>query len=206
MITKRIFAEQVLRLINGGDYPTSNPIDERDVYLYGEQCLNYLLEKHLNLYGDDISSEFISTYEAVPILRNTVRNKLYSELPSQLVSLKGGRGLRQISTSQDEENVFIPINSGDDGVYRGLEASNLGGQIGYWLEGSKVLYKNMPDYFEGKTVMIKMISSLSSIDEDERIMIPASVEKEFIDMVVAMMKGARFTPKDEIADNNDSVQ
>lgn len=205
MITKKILAEKILRRVFGGDLPSTKPFDERDIYLQAETCYSYLVEKYLNLYGEDIQGEFISVYEAVPVLKNTVRNRLYSTLPAQLISIRSTRnisGLRQVQGSQDEYGAFIPMRSGDATVFYGLEASGLGGSVGYFLESDKIIYENMPAYYENKTVLVKMISSIYSLDEDAFIPIPASVEVEFEDLIYARITGIKQVKEDNIPDNN----
>ncbi|HLG34039.1 MAG TPA: hypothetical protein VI757_04105 [Bacteroidia bacterium] len=208
MISKGILAEKILRKINGGDYPTSNKVDIRDVYLEMEACRNYLIQKYLIQSGDEISSEFISVFEEVPVLKNTNRDRLYAQLPAQLVSLniKGASGshigLRQVSGVKDEYNVFLPMNSGDAGVHYGLESSNLIGGIGYWLENDKIIFENMPAYYEGKNVMVKMISAIQGLGEDDFVPVPAAVETELEDMIFERMIGMKAVPEKKITDNN----
>ena len=59
----------------------------------------------------------------------------------------------------------------------------------------------MPALFDGKTVMVKMISSIYSLDEDEYIPIPASVEVELEDMIFERLLMMYQTKEDRIPDN-----
>lgn len=207
MVTKSILAEKILRKIYGGDYPNSAPVKKQDVYLAIESARNSLIQKLLNQSQDDISSEFESVFESVPVLKNINRERFYSVLPAQLISLviKGnssnGIGVRQISGMADEYDVFIPLNSNDSGVFYGLEAGGLGGKIGYWIEGNNVIYENLPYYFENKTVLIKMISSIYSLGEDDFVPIPAGEELNLEDLVFQRMTGMKETPNKKNADN-----
>lgn len=210
MITKEILGEKILRRINGGDPTTAVNVDVRDIYLEIEASRNSLIQELLNASANDISSEFETTYENIPVLKDTNRDRFYSILPAQLISLviKGNSsnsiGVRQISGMADEYDVFIPMNSNDTGVFYGLEAGHLGGKVGFWIEGSKVLYENLPYYWEGKTVLIKMISSIYSLPEDSFIPIPAGVEKKLEEMVYEAMMKMRITPISKLADNTAS--
>ena len=210
MITKEILGEKILRRINGGDPTTAVNVDVRDIYLEIEASRNSLIQELLNSTSNDISSEFETTYENVPVLKDVNRNRFYSTLPSQLISLviKGNssnsKGVRQISGMQDEYSVFIPTNSNDTGVFYGLEAGNMGGKVSFWVEGNKVFYENMPYYYENKTVLIKMISSIYSLPEDAFIPIPAGVEKKLEEMVYTSMMAMRGTPVSKNADNTAS--
>jgi hypothetical protein len=208
MITKAILGEKILRRIYGGDPPQSAGVDMRDIYLSIETARNSLIQKILNGSQNDISSEFESVYENVVVLKNTNRDRFYSTLPAQLISLniKGNTnnsiGVRQISGMKDEYDVFIPMNSNDTGVFFGLEAQSLHGKIGFWVESNKVIYENMPYYWENKTVLIKMISSVFDLPEDAFIPIPAGVEEELENLVYAKMMAMRGTPVDKLADAN----
>ncbi len=205
MITKKVIGEKILRRINGGDYELSSKIKKQDVYLALETSYSDVVQEYVNGNDEFVTSEFVTTYENVPVLKNINRNKLYSVLPAQLISLKSGKGLRQISGLQDEQAVFIPQNSGDEGLFSGLEASNIAGAVGYWLEGSTIIYKNMPAYYEGKNVMVKMISSIYSLDESDYIPMPAGLEGKLEDTVLQRLMIEKQIPEDKVADNNPNV-
>jgi len=211
VITKEILAEKILRRIYGGDFSTSADVDSRDVYLAIETSRNSLIQKMLNSTQNDISSEFESVYMDVLVLKDASRERLYSTLPAQLISLviKGDSsnsiGVRQISGMKDEYEVFVPMNSNDTGVFAGLEAGSLGGKVGYWVENNKVIYENMPYYWENKTVLIKMISSVSDLPETAFIPIPAGMEEDLETLVYEKMMAMRGTPVSKLADNNDNA-
>lgn len=213
MITKKILGEKILRRINGGDYsPSSSSVKPQDVYLEIEAARNALIQKRLDESQHDISSEFETTYLNVDVLKDTDRDRFYSVLPAQTISLiiKGNSsnsiGIRQISGMQDEYKVFIPMNSNDTGVYDGLEASGLSGRIGFWPEGQKVYYENMPYYWKDKKVLIKMISSIYSLDEDAFIPIPAGEEVALGDLVYERMLKMDVTPEPKLADSNPNTK
>src|SRR3972149_454294 len=131
MISKEILGEKILRRINGGDPTSAVNVDVRDIYLEIESSRNSLIQELLNSTANDISSEFETTYENIPVLKDANRDRLYSVLPAQLISLmiKGNSGnsigVRQISGMKDEYSVFIPTNSNDTGVFYGLEAASM---------------------------------------------------------------------------------
>jgi len=209
MITKRILGEKILRRINGGDYTsTSSNVAPQDVYLEIEAALNSLIQKRLNESQEDISSEFSTTYTDIIVQKDAKRERFYVELPATPISLviKGNSsnsvGIRQVSGMKDEYKTFIPMNSGDASVFAGLPASNLGGQVGYWQEGSKLVFEGMPYYWEGKGLLIKMISSIYDLDEDDFIPIPAGEELNLEDLVFERMTSMRNTPQSKIADSN----
>lgn len=206
MITKAILAEKILRKLNGGDFNlSSSKVKKQDVYLEMEAAYGYVVQKYINQYGEDVTSEFVSTYPDVLVQKDSQRDKLYSVLPAQLVSLSGGKGVRQVSGVKDEFDVFIPINSGDDGLFYGLEAGPLSGKKVYWLEGNKIFYKNISPLWEGESVMIKMISSIYSLGEDDYIPIPAGVETDFEDNTFSRLVLQRDSKEDKLADNNASA-
>lgn len=194
MITKAILGEKIQRRIMGGDVPNSIDVDIRDVYLEMETVYSYIVEKSLNLYGEDIQGEFITVYEDVAITKNENRDRFYSQLPAQLISVRSTRnisGLRQVSPMKSEYDAFIPMKSGDATIYKGLEAGNLLGGVGFWLEGDKIIYENMPSYWNGKTVLVKMISSIYSLPEDAYIPIPAALELEMEDEIYKRLMGMK---------------
>ncbi len=206
MITKAILAEKLLRRLNGGDYTLASQVKDRDVYLAMETAYGIVVQQYLNIEGSDNAGEFVTVYPNVPILKDNARNKLYSMLPAQLVSLTRGQGIRQISGMEDEETVFIPMNVGDAGMFSGLESSSLTGQYAYWLELDKVIYKNLEPFWEGKTAMFKMIASIYSLPEDSYIPIPAGIEGIFETEVMKNIMVEKTTPQMKMADNRDNNQ
>lgn len=213
MITKRILAEKILRRINGGDYTsTSSNVAPQDVYLETEAALNALIQKRLNESQEDISSEFATTYEDIIVQKSTSRERFFIELPATPISLviKGNSsnsvGIRQVSGMQDEYMVFVPMNSGDTAVFSGLPASNLNGQIGFWQEGDKLIFEGMPYYWEGKGLLLKMISSIYDLDEDSFIPIPAGEELNLEDLVYQRMTSMRNTTESKISDANPNTK
>jgi hypothetical protein len=208
---KGALKEQVVRIINGGDYPTSTSIKEQDAELVLDQARNYLLEKNLNQYGEDISDEFVSVFE-VEIKKHTKRNRLYIELPAKIVSLRDGKGLRQISPIEDDYNVWIPLKGGSVGMYHGLEAGNIEGKVGYWMEGAQggsrypiILFDNLDNTWVGKEVLLKMIASVSSMDDDDIIPVPANAEIELLQLCVEILSGQKQFPVDKANDNTDKI-
>ncbi len=204
MITKEIMAEKILRVINGGDINPASQVKKQDVYLQMETAYGIVVQQYLNIEGSDNAGEFVTVYPEVPILKDNARNKLYSMLPAQLVSLTKGQGIRQISGMKDEEGVFVPMNPGDVGLFYGLEASFMTGQRCYWLELDKIIYKNLEPYWENKSVMIKMIASIYSLPEDSYIPIPAGVEGIFEDEVLKRVMLQKTTPNHKLADDTDT--
>lgn len=203
MITKSILAEKFLRKLNGGDYTTASQVKKQDIYLAMEEAYGVVVQTYLNIEGQDNAGGFVSVYPVVPVVKDTVRDKFYSVLPAQLVSLKNGAGIRQISGTRDEYDVFIPQNSGDEGLFSGLESGHLTGKKAYWLELDRVYYKNLESYWEDETVMIKMIASIYSLPEDSFIPLPAGIETIFSDEVWKRIVPQKMMQQHKINDNTD---
>lgn len=216
-MTKEVIAEQVLRIIYGGDIPSGASVEDRDVFLVADQVYAEILDKYITISGEDVTGEFVSVYPkigdtGVEIKKDTVRDMLYAELPARMVNIKNGRGLREVSPIKDERGAFPIMQSGHIAVTAGLESEDLNGQIGCWLEGSSVaafgtiivFNKEMTSaHWLGKFIMVKMISDISSLGERDEIHIPALLENEFRDKLVAAMGAQRGIPEDSTNDNRD---
>jgi hypothetical protein len=206
-VIKEIVAEQVLRTLAGGDVPPNFPIKRADIYLVMDQAYNYICEKNLNQFGDIFTDEYASVYVR-DIETTTARNLKYITLPGQFVTLRDGRGIRQISPIDDDYNVFIPIRGGSNGIYNGLEASPVEGFPYYWVENGSYLGSNNPVvYFKNVAptvtqVLLKMITSVSSLGDTDTIQMPASAEPEYLALIIELLGKQKQIPKDSINDNN----
>lgn len=209
-LTKEKIARQVIHLNSGGAITGErNRFDVRYIMSFIEPALNYLIQKYFftsrNEDSYQIPDEFITSFYEVPILLDNSRKLYYSDLPGSIISLPDDRGLRHVSPMEDETDQFIRMPAGATGAWSKLEACDLEGEKGYWLEGRKIYYHNLPYQFKTDGVLlIKMIQSVNDLEEDEDIPMPGSMELELIETVRRLLM-EKNQPEGVVNDNNAAI-
>lgn len=140
-------AEQVMRLLNGGDYsPSESKWDIREVAIAVEQASAKLIRLRTFeeiRFGDSNSlGQYLATFTGQEIKRDTVRNLSYIDIPAKYISLPKGRGVHSIGPEGNEFVKYIPLDAGALNFTNIRQAPFLQGNSGYWLEGSKAYFSN----------------------------------------------------------------
>lgn len=184
-LTKEKIAFMVIKGLSGGKEASFIKADPRDIYERIETTRNLMMELAIREFGD-LDGEFVTQYKDCEVLCDPVTNKKYTILPTRLISFGDYSGLRQISPMKDQSQSFIKVDNGFESTFSGLEASNLAGHTGYYLERVKrgtnqsiqACYVNIP--FQYDKVLVKMIASTYDFEENEALPIPAKYEEQLI--------------------------
>ena len=107
-VTKKMLAEQVLRIIQGGSIRDDAEIDIREIMLSVEQERDRLIKQELfqsmQMGEYNINGSFISSYK-VPVKEEEDTGLFYSEVPVTPISLPNDMGLFQVSFMKDQINL-----------------------------------------------------------------------------------------------------
>lgn len=95
-----------------------------------------------------------------------------------------------VSLMQSQYKPFLPISPSFISSTYGTERADLGGNIGYYREGDKIIYHNI-DCNKPKSVLIKMIVSASDLS-DEQLNIPNHLQAEIIQLVALLQPTLQF--------------
>jgi hypothetical protein len=161
-------AEQVMRLLNGGDYsPSDSKWDIREIAIAVEQASAKLIR--LRTFEEYRSGEpnspgqYLATFTGIPIQRDTTRNLSYIDIPAKYISLPKGRGVHSIGPEGNEFVKYIPLDAGALNFTNIRQAPFLQGNSGYWLEGSNAYFSNE---LKGN-VVIKLITGSDLVADME---------------------------------------
>jgi len=207
-MTKRELAYKIIHSLEGGKFNISESrYDIRYVMGYISQAYTYLIKKAFfdsKRYSDrydGLPEEFISVFEDVDVKKNESRGIYYSDVPGTVISIYEDRGIKSISWMKDDEH-FIRVSSGAAGVWGALESNLLGGKIGYWLEGKKIVYKNMNNIDPSNTtVLVRMLSGIELFDDNDTIPMPSDYEYEITMMVKDLLREKKTVEEDIVNDN-----
>lgn len=207
-MTKKELAYKIIHSLEGGKFKVSESrYDVRYVMRFIEDAYGYMIKnsffdgKRYSDRYDTIPEEFISTFEDVDIKKNDNRDVYYSKLPGRIISIYEDRGLKSISWMQDDKP-FIRVSPGSSGAWGSLESSALHGNIGYWVEGNNIIYKNMDNVDTDKDkVLVRMLSGIETLKDDDTIPMPIDYEYEITMMVKDLLQGKKTVEEDTTNDN-----
>lgn len=210
MTTLAKIAEQALRLYYGGDIPNENGLQIEDAMLAAAQAINFLqrqsLEEKVRKTGEQtIDSLFIATYEDVAVQFNSRRNKYFVQLPAKPVHLRHSLGVYQVS-DMEESLAFIPLGSGWlTMIGKEADAAYLEGNVGFQHEADKIYFVcNFAEHAATlKTVLVKLVNSISDYDEDDELPIPPDFESQVIEYLLKTFRGV--PPNDKVNDNKQQL-
>ncbi len=175
------FADSCLRLLSSFEYSKSELLFERrDIFNLLNDGIgtvveaNFFKEYSIQEFGN-IDAGFVQTFEDVPVLFSTSRQKYYSILPSLPIALPSGLGCFEITPMEDQSAAFIPMSVGSAGLYKGMESEFLFGENGYRQEGIRIWFQG-GKFKEQKTpkVLMNILCDTSKLTLDDELPIPAN--------------------------------
>lgn len=181
-------AEQVMRLLNGGDYsPSESKYDIREIAIAVEQASAKLIRlrtfEEWRTGESNSLGQYLATFTGQEIKRDTIRNLSYIDIPAKFISLPKGRGVHSIGPEGNEFVKYIPVGVGALNFVGIRQAPFLQGNSGYWLEGSKAYFSNE---LKGN-VVIKLITGADLV---------ADMESDIVTQVYSLYRTEK--PEDKI--------
>jgi hypothetical protein len=186
--TKYRIAEQVVRLLNGGNIPAASKVKLPEVKIAVEQVVNRLLKmEYLNINIPSFemipNGASIATYEDIPIVQYGTRSK--STLPAMPLKLPRGIGVYQIFDPANPDCPFIPLEMGQLGLLKSQPLiNNLLGQVGYEWYGMDIIYTT--DLTQDPPITLTMrlvVLDISQYSDYDILPLPSDMEWDVIQEV-----------------------
>lgn len=186
-------AEQIMRLLNGGDYSVSDSKwDIREIELAVEQFASKLIRLRVfedYAMGEEMAvGQYLATFTGEPVKKDSVRNLSYIDIPVQYINLPKGRGIQSIGPEANESLKYIPCESGIMSYTNLRQAPFLQGNIGYWTEGQKAFFTSD---ITGN-VIIKLVTGQNVI---------ADMESDIVNQVYFIYRTEK--PEDKVINANE---
>lgn len=207
--TKYRLAEQVVRLLNGGNIPVATKVKIDEAKLAIEQCLNKMLKmEYLNTnvpFGELIpNGASVATYENIPVVQYGTRSK--SKLPAMPLKLPRGIGVYEIFDPANMDCPFIPLEMGQKGLLSTQPMiSGLLGQVGYEWYGMDIIYTTdltQPDPIE--VTMRLVVLDISQYTDHDILPIPADMEWDCIQEAYKLFSTEPIS--DKLVDSSENEQ
>lgn len=202
LTTQAKIAEQILLRLRQDS--SDGDIDERELMISVHQKLGVLIMTRLyktkGAESQEVDGTFYYPIYDISVLKNN-RGRYYVKLPSTTISLPFGVEIKRVGTDQGVG--FIPVQNGFDDLFKGLAASSLEGQVGYFKSGINLIFTNMNASNNPDKVNIDMALPFGALDEDDEINIPADVLAEVVDGVFTDFSRTLQIPTDEV---NNSIE
>lgn len=137
------------------------------------------------------------------ILKDTVRDRYYSNLPVTPMSFSNNQGIRMICYTKEEQSQFLPIRLEDTFLNDGLDVNLMGGMTFYSVEGiNKVYYSgDISGCMQGKTIMAKLAVGFDELEDTDVVTIPDGNDYRVFELVKQILM---TNPPQDI--ENDSTQ
>ena len=206
-ITKNNLADLIRDKMLGGDATLSGKLHPTIIWKMADIVIGKLIEtamfKDKDSNGYEINGEFITAFKNVEVKFDEDCDEYYSDLPAPLISLKDDRGLVRVSDMKSQDNAYAIVGNGSHDVYSILEVHYLNTKTEVYVQGNQLRYRKIRKGVE--KVMVKMVAGISSLDPDEPIPVPASMEADLVEMVSNLLQEEKLTTQDKYNDNNPNI-
>lgn len=203
MATIYRLGEQVQKLY--GQKVVGSKISRQEAILAASQAINKVLRDLIYANKsqgiDTIPYECFREY-VLPIQKDSIRNKWYAKLPIRtLESLLNNMGIYHVAPSTDIDDLMVPLDAGFNSMFRGLDAFQLEGKLGYTPEKDRI-YLQGADFESDFKVFVRLIPDATSLSADDDMPAPADLEYEIIQLALQLLSIQFQVPRDN---QNDGV-
>lgn len=203
--TKYKIAEQIVRLVEGGDISVASKVQIPEAKILVEQVLNDLLKTEylkVNLPGSEMipNGASVATYD--DILVTAYQTTSAATLPAIPLKLPRDIGVFEIYDPADPDCLFIPMEMGQHALLKDQPLINdLLGHVGYRRYGDKIVFsRDLTIPNEETTLSMRLVVlDISQYDDWSILPIPADMEARVIQMVAGILRGEPI--KDRLVDS-----
>jgi len=203
MATIYRIGEQIQKLY--GQKVVGSKISRQEAILAASQATNKVLRDLIytnKAQGiDTIPYECFREY-VLPIQKDNLRNKWYAKLPIRtLESLLNNMGIYHVASTTDIDDLFVPLDAGFNSMFKGLDAFQLEGKLGYIPEKDRI-YLQGAEFESDFEVFVRLIPDATSLEPDDNIPAPVDMEVNIIQLALQILATQMQVPRDN---QNDGV-
>jgi hypothetical protein len=203
MATIYRIGEQIQKLY--GQKVVGSKISRQEAILAASQATNKVLRDLIYTNKsqgiDTIPYECFREY-VLPIKKDVLRNKWYAKLPIRtLESLLNNMGIYHVASTTDIDDLFVPLDAGFNSMFKGLDAFQLEGKLGYIPEKDRI-YLQGAEFESDFEVFVRLIPDATSLEPDDNIPAPVDMEVNIIQLALQILATQMQVPRDN---QNDGV-
>lgn len=162
VITKGRLAEEILKLLSGGEIQAAGDISLAEIKVSIGQVINQLLKVDYfstNMKMGEVipNGAVLGLYEGIAVSSHS-NGTSKSTLPIKPLKLPRNMGVFSVYRTNDPTNEFIPLQMGQSNLLKSQPMiNNLLGQIGYECFGNVLVFtKNIPQLFPDETLSMRL--------------------------------------------------
>lgn len=203
MATIYRLGEQLQKLY--GQKVVGSKISRQEAILAASQATNKVLRDLI--YANKSQGVETIPYECfreyvLPVKLDNLRNKWYATLPIRtLESLFNNMGIYHVAPAADIDDLMVPLDSGFNSMFRGLDAFYLEGKLGYIPQKDRI-YLQGGDFNEDFEVYVRLIPDATSLQPDDQVPAPADLEIDIIQLALQLLSVQIQIPRDN---QNDGI-
>lgn len=143
---------------------------------------------------------YSKTYDNVPVLKDSDRDKYYCNFPAPIVQLPdSAEGVRNIHLKKDRSLKFVPVTISSATVFDGLDVRIVDPTIGYVITNGRIEFEDN-DVLQYETLSMRIVRPFEDYDDDETVYIPSGTDEQFMELIVNVLMGQ--VPESKILDDN----
>tara|TARA_R110000803_G_scaffold44486_4_gene94151 strand:+ start:4643 stop:5260 length:618 start_codon:yes stop_codon:yes gene_type:complete len=187
-----------------GQKVVGGKITRQEAILAGAQASNKLVRDLIWRNKSD-GNETIPYYcfreYRLGIVKDTLRNRWYAKLPIRtLESLYNNRGVYHVAPADDIDDLLVPLDSGFNSMFKGLDAFQLEGKLGYTPERDRI-YIQGAEFNEDFELFVRLIPDATSLEPHDELPAPPELEYDIIMLALQNLGVTMQLPRD-VVDNN----
>ena len=202
MATIYKLGEQVQKLY--GQKVVGSKISRQEAILATSQATNKVLRDLI--YSNKSQGIETIPYQCfreyvLPVQLDTLRNKYYAVLPIRtLESLLNNMGIYHVAPATNIDELIVPLDSGFNSMFKGLDAFYLEGKLGYIPQKDRI-YLQGGEFDSSYEVYVRLIPDATSLDPDDEVPAPADLEINIIQLALQTLSVQMQVPRDNQNDN-----
>lgn len=194
--------EQLQKLY--GQKVVNSKITRQEALLVAAQATNRVLQQLIwqnKAMGIDTMPYGVFREYRLGVAKDTLRGKWYAQLPVRtLESLHNNMGIYHVAPADDIDDLMVPLDAGFNSMFKGLEAFQLEGKLGYIPERDRI-YIQGAEFEADFELYVRLIPDSTSLEPDDLLPLPAALEFDALQIGLQLLGVQINTPQDVQNDN-----
>lgn len=198
-MTKANFIDLMRHRLSGGSMTPDleSKYHKEIISLYISSAFNEIIYSTFRKSANDLDL-YIQTFKNVPVFFDSELNVKYSILPSKVIQIPGGNGVRRISPMQESSTTFKPLSDNAKSVLQRADVGEIGVETWFSNNNDRIEYYNISE--DITKVLVKIIVPFSELEDDDEFPTPSGADTKIFNIILGMM--GEMPPQDLANDNN----